>query len=60
MDKFRFKVLCGAVVLLLLAGVCYMGREAAANVMGKNVAEEKRLCVVVDAGHGGDKSRLKK
>lgn len=53
MDKFRLKILCGAVALLLLAGVCYVGREAAANVMGKNVAEEKKLCVVVDAGHGG-------
>lgn len=53
MDKFRVKVLCGAAAILLLAGACYVGREAAANVMGKNVAEEKRLCVVVDAGHGG-------
>lgn len=53
MDKFRFKVLCGAAAILLLAGACYIGRRAAANVMGKNVAEEKRLCVVVDAGHGG-------
>lgn len=53
MDKFRVKILCGAAALLLLAGICYMGREAAAHVMGKNVAEEKSFCVVVDAGHGG-------
>lgn len=53
MNKFRVKVLCGAAAILLLAGTCYMGREVAADVMGKNVAEEKRLCVVVDAGHGG-------
>lgn len=53
MDKFRNKILCGAAALLLLAGVCYMGREAAAYVMGKNVAGEVKICVVVDAGHGG-------
>ena len=53
MDKFRFKILCGAVTVLLLAGACYMGREVTANVMGKKVADEKSPCVVVDAGHGG-------
>ncbi len=53
MDKFRFKILCGAAALLLLAGACYMGRAAAAHVMGKGVEGEKKLCVVVDAGHGG-------
>ena len=53
MDKFRLKILCGAAALLLLAGVCYVGREAAAHVMGKNVSGEVKICVVVDAGHGG-------
>lgn len=53
MDKFRLKILCGAAALLLLAGVCCIGREAAARVMGKNVAGEAKICVMVDAGHGG-------
>lgn len=53
MDKLRLKILYGAAALLLLACVCYMGREAAAHVMGKNVEEGERFRVVVDAGHGG-------
>lgn len=53
MDKFRLKILCGAAALLLFAGVFYMGREAAAYVMGKNVEGKAKICVVVDAGHGG-------
>lgn len=53
MDKFRFKILGCAAALLILAGVCYMGRETAAYVMGKNVEDKQRLCVVIDAGHGG-------
>lgn len=53
MDKFRLKILCGAAALLLLAGVCCIGRGAAAHVIGKNVAGEAKICVVVDAGHGG-------
>lgn len=52
-DRFRPKILCGLVALLLFAGVCYVGREAAAYVMGKNMAGKNGQCVVVDAGHGG-------
>lgn len=57
MDKFRLKILCGAAALLLLAGVCCIGRGAAAHVIGKNVAGEAKICVVVDAGHGSGNLR---
>lgn len=53
MDKFRFKILCGVAALSLLGGAYYMGRESAARTMGKGVENGEKICVVVDAGHGG-------
>lgn len=39
--------------LLLLVSMFFVGREAAAYVAGVKVAEGE-ICVVLDAGHGGD------
>ena len=38
---------------LFLCCMFFVGRETASFVLGRNV-EENRICVVIDAGHGGD------
>lgn len=53
MNKLRLKILYCAAALILAAGLLYVGKEAAAYVMGKNMTGENRLCVMIDAGHGG-------
>ncbi len=53
MNKLRLKFLYCAAAVVLIAAACYLGKEAAARVMGQNVKGESGLCVMVDAGHGG-------
>lgn len=47
-----------AAVALVFFSAFALGRGAAAYVAGKSVlAENDRICVVIDAGHGGSKLR---
>ena len=55
MSGFQYKLLSGAIAVMLLASILYVGKEAAVYVTGRSVdAEKERICVVIDAGHGGD------
>ena len=54
MVKMRYRILYGAAALLFLAGILYAGRGAAAYVMSGRTVKNGKLCVVIDAGHGGD------
>ena len=55
MNGFQYKLLSGAIAVMLLASILYVGKEAAVYVTGRSVdAEKERICVVIDAGHGGD------
>lgn len=53
MDKYQYKLLSILMSVLLLVSMFFVGREAAAYVAGRSVSENE-LCVVLDAGHGGD------
>lgn len=53
MSKMQYKQLAVAVATMLLVVMFFVGREAAAFVAGRSV-NETQLCVVIDAGHGGD------
>jgi len=53
MDKLQCKVLSGVMAVLLLGAMFFVGREAAAYVAGIGVTRGE-MCVVLDAGHGGD------
>lgn len=55
MNGFQYKLLSGAIAVMLALSILYVGREAAVYVTGRSVdAEKERICVVIDAGHGGD------
>ncbi len=55
MKGFQYKLLSGAIAVMLLASILYVGKEAAVYVTGRSVdAEKEKICVVLDAGHGGD------
>lgn len=55
MKGFQYKLLSGAMAVMLLVSMFYVGREAAVYVAARNVdPEEKKWVVVLDAGHGGD------
>lgn len=57
MSKGQYRLLSAVITVLLLAAMFYVGREAAAYVAGSEVKigeEKEKLCVVIDAGHGGD------
>ena len=55
MNGFQYKLLSGTIAVMLAVSILYVGREAAVYVTGRNVdAEKERICVVIDAGHGGD------
>lgn len=55
MNGFQYKLLSGAIAVMLLASILYVGKEAAVYVTGRSVdAEREKVCVVIDAGHGGD------
>lgn len=53
MDKSQCKILSIVMTLLLLLSMFFVGRETAAYVAGINV-DRGEICVVLDAGHGGD------
>lgn len=54
MYQYQNRLLTIAVGVLLLASMVYAGREAAFYVDGSRVnVKEERMCVVIDAGHGG-------
>ena len=57
MDQKRSQsLLAMAAVALILFASFAMGRGAAAYVTGKSVqAGSDKICVVIDAGHGGGK-----
>lgn len=54
MDQLRHRLISGAAAVLLLIGGIYLGKEAVSYVAGRGTAGEEKLCVVIDAGHGGD------
>ncbi len=54
MKRIKYKILYGAAAILLFAGLLYAGREAVTYVAGEGVSGEEKLCIVVDAGHGGN------
>lgn len=56
MDKFRYKLLSLAMAVLLLVSMLYVGREVGAYAVGGNAGAdtEEKICIVIDAGHGGD------
>ena len=55
MSKFQNRALSLIMAALLLVSMAYVGREAACYVTGEDVnVGEKEMCVVIDAGHGGN------
>lgn len=55
MSDFQSKVLSLIMGVLLLASMAFIGREVAGYTAGVNVSVgEKKSCVVIDAGHGGE------
>lgn len=55
MEKMQRRLLAAAVVLVLLAAVGQVGKEAVFSAAGDRVdVKEAKRCVVIDAGHGGD------
>ncbi len=54
MKEFQYKLL-SLVMAGLAVSMFFVGREAAVYVAGETVdAKQEKLCVVIDAGHGGD------
>lgn len=54
MNRLKYRILYGAAALLCLTGLLYVGRGTVAHVMSRSVGKSGRMCVVIDAGHGGD------
>ena len=55
MKEFQYKLLSLVMAGLLAVSMFFVGREAAVYVAGETVdAKQEKLCVVIDAGHGGD------
>lgn len=54
MNKLQQKLLSAIMGVLLLVSMLFVGREAAWYVTGSRVEVSNALCVVLDAGHGGD------
>ncbi len=55
MKEFQYKLLSLVMAALLAVSMFFVGREAAVYVAGETVdAKQEKLCVVIDAGHGGD------
>ncbi len=55
MNEFQNKLLSVVMTALLLVSVLYVGKEVASYVTGRNVSVgDEKMCVVIDAGHGGD------
>ena len=57
MEGIRSKIFSAALLLALLAAVLYVGRQVASYAAAARVevgADQEKICVVIDAGHGGD------
>lgn len=57
MEGIRSKIFSAALLLALLASVLYVGRQVASYAAAARVevgADKEKICVVIDAGHGGD------
>lgn len=54
MNKLQQRLLSAIMGVLLLVSMLFVGREAAWYVTGSRVEVSNALCVVLDAGHGGD------
>lgn len=57
MDKFWYRVFSLGMTVTLLVSMLYVGREIGIYVAGSGVRgadQGEKLCVVIDAGHGGD------
>ena len=39
--------------VIVLVGACFLAKEGGAYIVESKKAEEGKLCIVVDAGHGG-------
>ena len=55
MNRLQYRVLSIAMGIMLVVSMLIVGREAARYAAGENVKiKEGKICVVIDAGHGGD------
>lgn len=54
MNRFQQKLLSLIMGVLFILSMLFVGREAASHVMGRSSVVEEGVCVVLDAGHGGD------
>lgn len=54
MNRLQYRLLYGAAAILCLTGLLYVGRGAVAHVISRSAEESGKVCVVIDAGHGGD------
>lgn len=54
MQKFQYRILSAAALLLFLTGMLYIGKKTESAVMGSGLTGEEKLCIVIDAGHGGE------
>lgn len=54
MQKFQYRILSAAALLLFLTGMLYIGKKTESVVMGNSVTGEEKIRIVIDAGHGGD------
>lgn len=54
MQKFQYRILSAAALLLFLTGMLYIGKKTESVVMGSGLTGEEKLCIVIDAGHGGE------
>lgn len=56
MEKIRYRMFSAALILALLASMLYVGRQVASFAAAgrAEVGKDERICVVIDAGHGGD------
>ncbi|MCR2049911.1 N-acetylmuramoyl-L-alanine amidase [Acetatifactor muris] len=55
MNRLQYRILSVAMGVMLVVSMLIVGREAARYAAGENVKiKEDKICVVIDAGHGGD------
>lgn len=54
MNRFQQKLLSLIMGVLFILSMLFVGREAASYVMGRSSVVADGVCVVLDAGHGGD------
>lgn len=55
MNRLQYRILSIAMAVMLIGSMLLVGREAARYVTGEKLkVQEEQICVVIDAGHGGD------